>query len=241
MPRGDLTSPSPYPITMGERRKETNQLRQRTQRKGSRRPSISTTRKRGTNQGKPQKKRPRMLHRQETRPKDSQGRRLSGCRQKHSAHAMLFGEKRAGIIRWAQRAKPGNMQTVFINGSNLASKMLLRVLLARLLHVSSIAYSHVTITTPSLSHHCEVGIQGDATAAYFCGFANLLPNRLPLVGVVLLDCGEQGCALFPVLVSVCAATTRQRVKGTHLVFSKLGVVHVLWSSWSADEQYKRGD
>jgi hypothetical protein len=67
---------------------------------------------------------------------------------------------------------------VLIRRSVLPTKMLLRVLLACLVFVNS----------KSSQHTCRFG-------TYLCRFANLLPDDLPLVGVVLLDCGKQRSTL----------------------------------------------
>jgi hypothetical protein len=105
-----------------------------------------------------------------------------------SSH-MQYSTRKGTIESWyhreARRAKIGKMQTVLIkciNRSDLPSKMFLRVLLARL--------------GPSAGYPRQHGRRETVCRAYFGGFANLLSNRLPLVGVVLFDSGQQGCALF---------------------------------------------
>lgn len=81
---------------------------------------------------------------------------------------------------------------------------------------------------PRVDFNCACG-------AYLCWLSNLLSDDFPLILIVLLDCCKKSRTL-----SLWSAPKHNRnanalktAKKTHLVFSELGIMHVLYQRWSA--------
>jgi hypothetical protein len=124
---------------------------------------------------------------------------------------MLDRDRKAGIIK---RAPPHYIRKHAVcdhdGRSVLPPKILLRILLACLVRVSTMA----------LRDNVHTG----TTRTYLCRFANLLSDDFPLVGVVLFDGGKQRSAL---LTHQYTRTKVSQALITHFVFSEFCVVHVL--------------
>ena len=71
---------------------------------------------------------------------------------------------------------------------------------------------------------------------YFRGLANLLTNDFPFTLLILLDRGKQGGTLFKELITHPIAVSPTHGH-SHLVFGKLGIMHVL-QSWVSARQSK---
>jgi hypothetical protein len=94
------------------------------------------------------------------------------------------------------------MQAVVINRSVLPTEFFLSILLACL---------------------CRICGKLRRVEAYFCRLANFLTDNLPLVGVVLLDCGKQRSALLSHQFCLHA----KKPTDTHFILGELCIVHIL--------------